>query len=213
MDIILSNGKNYKLIQKIKNKGFVSITTITKGRNAFGIVGKNVNEISSNDRVSLDQFELRCKYEEIRYVSKNQILKNTKIVENWKIFISKGNGGAGILTDDKAVAILGKPFIGKPFSACTDSLIPIGSFQTEYEAQSLLNYIKSKFFRYIVGLLKVSQNVYQNVYKFVPLQDFTEKSDIDWNKSIAEIDRQLYNKYNLTEEEVGFIEKMIKPMD
>jgi hypothetical protein len=64
----------------------------------------------------------------------------------------------------------------------------------------------------MVGLLKVSQNVYQNVYQFVPLQDFTPASDIDWNKSISEIDMQLYQKYNLNAEEIAFIEAMIKPM-
>ena len=65
----------------------------------------------------------------------------------------------------------------------------------------------------MVGLLKVSQNVYQNVYQFVPLQDFTEKSEIDWNKPIPEIDKQLYKKYSLTKEEISFIESMIKPME
>lgn len=213
LDIVLSSGKNYQLLNKVKNADFVSLTTITQGRNAFGIVGKNVEQISTANRINSEQYELRCKYEEIRFVSKEQIAKNLEIAENWKIFISKGNGGAGLLTDNKIVAILGKPYIGSPKSACTDSLIPIGSFKTEFEAISLLNYIKTKFFRYMVGLLKVSQNVSQNVYQFVPLQDFTNKSDIDWNKPIPEIDKQLYTKYGLTNEEIGFIESMIKPME
>lgn len=213
LDIVLSSGKNYQLLNKVKNADFISLTTITQGRNAFGIVGKNVDKISTTNRINSEQYELRCKYEEIRFVAREQITKNTEIAENWKIFISKGNGGAGLLTDNKVVAILGKPYIGKPKSACTDSLIPIGSFKTKFEAISLLKYIKTKFFRYMVGLLKVSQNVYQNVYQFVPLQDFTEKSDIDWSKSIPEIDRQFYAKYGLTEEEIGFIESMIKPME
>lgn len=61
----------------------------------------------------------------------------------------------------------------------------------------------------MVGILKVSQNVYQ----FVPLQDFTDKSDIDWSKSVAEIDQQLYKKYNLDDSEIALIESMIKPME
>ena len=65
----------------------------------------------------------------------------------------------------------------------------------------------------LLGSLKVTQHNKKDVWRNIPLQDFTEKSDIDWNKSIPEIDRQLYNKYNLTEEEIGFIEKMIKPMN
>ena len=72
--------------------------------------------------------------------------------------------------------------------------------------------MSSKFLRFCVGILKVSQNLYQNVYAFVPLQDFTSESDIDWSKSIEEIDAQLYAKYNLSDEEISFIESMIKPM-
>jgi type II restriction enzyme len=211
-DIILSNGRNYQFIKKIKSSNFVSMTSITQGRNAFGIVGKNVNLISKEYYFD-GSYELRCKYEEIRYIEKRYINKNIDIADKWKIFTSKGNGGAGLLTDNKQVAILGKAFIGKPNSVCTDSLIPIGSFETEYEAMSLLSYFKTKFFRYVVGLLKTSQNVYQNVYQFVPLQDFTENSDIDWSKSISDIDQQLYKKYHLSNEEIMFIENKIQPMD
>ncbi len=212
LDIILSSSRNYKLIQKIKNDNFISMTTITQGRNAFGIVGKNVNKISMSTKQK-GFYELRCKHEEIRYVDKKYITKNIEIADKWKIFISKANGAAGLLTDEKMVAILGKPYLGKPLSVCTDSLIPIGSFDTEFEANSLINYIKTKFLRYTVGLLKVSQNIYQNVYEFVPLQDFTENSDIDWSKSISEIDQQLYKKYNLSNEEIAFIEEKVQPMD
>jgi hypothetical protein len=211
LDIILSNGRNYRLIQKIKSDDFVSITTITQGRNAFGIIGKNVNDISTKEK-SKGDYEIRCKYEEIRYIKKEYITKNINIADSWKVLISKGNGGAGLLTDNKEVAILGKPYIGKPKSVCTDSLIPIGCFTTEFEAVALSNYIKTKFFRYMIGLLKVSQNVLQNVYQFVPLQDFTSASDIDWNQSVADIDQQLYAKYGLSDEEVAFIEGMIKEM-
>ena len=64
----------------------------------------------------------------------------------------------------------------------------------------------------MLGVLKVTQDNNKEVWKFVPLQDFTENSDIDWSKSIPEIDQQLYAKYNLNEEEISFIESMIKPM-
>jgi hypothetical protein len=73
--------------------------------------------------------------------------------------------------------------------------------------------MKTKFFRFCVGILKTSQNLYQIVYKFVPIQDFTTASDINWKKSIKEIDTELYAKYKLTDEEIAFIESMIKPMD
>lgn len=211
LDIILSSGFSHNIISKVKNEDFESITAITKGRNAFGILGKNANEFSSSIYQN-GYYELRCKHEEIRYVNSELISKNKEIADKWKIFISKSNGAAGLLTDNKEVSILGKPYLAKPKSACTDSLIPIGNFETEFEAKSLESYIKTKFLRYMVGILKTSQNILQNVYQFVPIQDFTPESDIDWTKSIEEIDNQLYEKYKLNNEEVKFIEEIIKPM-
>lgn len=212
LDIVVSSSENYAILQKIRNEQFVSLTTITKGRDAFGITGKNANNVSSSTAFN-DAYELRCAHEEIRYVSKNKITKNVELADKWKIFISKGNGGAGTLGDEKQVAILGKPYIGKAKSVCTDSLIPIGCFETEEEALNLQKYIKTKFLRYIVGILKVSQNVSQNVYQFVPLQDFTINSDIKWDKTIEEISEQLCNKYGFTVEEKELINNKIKPME
>ena len=71
----------------------------------------------------------------------------------------------------------------------------------------------TKFLRFMVGILKTSQNVYQVVYQFVPVQDFTDNSDIDWSQPIPEIDKQLYAKYGLDDGEIEFIESMIKPME
>lgn len=105
-----------------------------------------------------------------------------------------------------------KSYLAEPLSACTDSLIPVGKFSTKAEAESVLKYVKTKFLRFIVGILKVSQNIYQNVYKLVPMQDFSNKSDIDWSLPVSDIDKQLYKKYSLTEEETQYIEDIIKPM-
>jgi len=211
LDIILSSGFSHNIISKVKKDDFKSITEITKGRNAFGILGKNANEISSTTKKK-EYYVLRCKHEEIRYVDKTLITKNLELADKWKIFISKSNGGAGLLTDNNAVSILGKPYLAEPKSACTDSLIPIGDFETKFEAEALASYLKTKFLRYMVGILKTSQNILQNVYQFVPLQNFTPKSDIDWSKSIEEIDQQLYKKYKLNKEEKEFIENIIRPM-
>ena len=125
--------------------------------------------------------KVQCAYEEILYTDKKNISKNIEIMNSWKVFTSKGNGGAGLLGDDKSVSILGKPYVAGPDCVCTDSLIPIGCFKTKEEAVNLQKYMNTKFLRFAVGILKTSQNVYQNVYQFVPMQDFTNKSDIDWS--------------------------------
>lgn len=91
-------------------------------------------------------------------------------------------------------------------------MIPIGKFDNLFEAESLQKYIKTKFLRYMVSLVKSSQNTTQIVYKFVPMQDFTNHSDIDWYKSVADIDEQLFDKYHLSVEEREHIKNSIKDM-
>lgn len=89
----------------------------------------------------------------------------------------------------------------------------IGKFDNEYEAKSLYKYIKGKFARALLGSLKATQDNKKDTWKNVPLQDFTKESDIDWAKSIHEIDLQLYKKYNLNNDEINFIETKVKEMD
>ncbi len=109
--------------------------------------------------------------------------------------------------------VIGMPYVGKPQTACTDSLFTIGKFDNMEEAVNLCSYIKTKFLRYLVSILKSSQNVTQIVYEYVPMQDFSSTSDIDWTQHIEKIDKQLYKKYDLTAEEIALIESTVKYMD
>jgi len=207
MDIILSDNRDYKILQKIHHEN--SLTQITTGRNPFGIIGKEdfVQSISTLNKAK-DSCVLRCKNNNIRYVTRDKLTKNKDILKKYKIIISKS---AGDPATDKN--IIGTPYLGNPWDACTDSFITIGAFNTKAEAIHLQKYIKTTFLRYLVSILKTSQNVTQIVYKYVPLQNFTSKSDIDWSKTIAEIDQQLFTKYGLTAEEIAFIESKVKPME
>ena len=114
------------------------------------------------------------------------------------------------MNDDNQNAI-----VGEPQSICTETYLVVGADLdlSETSANNLSIYLKTKFARYLHGVAKISQHGTAKTYRFVPLQDFTEHSDIDWSKSIAEIDQQLYRKYNLSDDEIAFIEKMIKPME
>lgn len=88
----------------------------------------------------------------------------------------------------------------------------MGAFEDEQQASNLLKYLKTKLVRTLLGSLKVTQDNKKDTWANVPMQDFTAGSDIDWSKSVEEIDAQLYAKYNLSDEEIVFIESMIKPM-
>lgn len=129
-----------------------------------------------------------------------------KNLEKWKVILPKSNG-SGALGE-----VLSTPLIGQPLIGHTQSFISIGAFDTKAEAEALLKYVESKFARAMLGILKITQDNKKTVWKFVPMQDFTTASDIDWSKSIHEIDLQLYRKYGLDEKEIEFIETHVKEM-
>ena len=140
-----------------------------------------------------------------RYIRADYVNQGCNLYD-WKIFVPKANG-SGTLGE-----VLTTPVIGQPVIGHTESFMSIGKFATQDEAEAALKYIKSKFARVLLGILKVTQDNPQTVWKYVPLQDFTEHSDIDWTASIGEIDRQLYAKYGLSDEEIAFIETRVKEM-
>lgn len=110
-------------------------------------------------------------------------------------------------------AQIGTPIVLGPGEAVTQSFITIGCFQDKLVAEACLKYVKTQFARALLGVLKVTQHNPAKVWKHVPLQDFTSDSGIDWTKSVAEIDQELYEKYELTPEDIDFIEAQIKPME
>ena len=103
--------------------------------------------------------------------------------------------------------------LSTPLVGHTQTYLSFGAFNTEYEANSCFKYIKTKFARVMLGILKVTQDNKAGTWRYVPLQDFTSNSDIDWSKSIHEIDLQLYKKYGLDDKEIEFIETHVKEME
>ena len=104
------------------------------------------------------------------------------------------------------------PTVGAELVGYTQTFIGIGAFDTKYEAESALKYTKTKFCRTMLGILKITQDNDRETWRCVPLQDFTSNSDIDWSKTIHDIDLQLYRKYGLDETEIDFIETHVKEM-
>ena len=133
---------------------------------------------------------------------KKKYLKTPDNFEYYKVFIPKANGSGAI------GEVLSTPVVGH-----TVTFLSIGKFETEAKATAVLKYIKTKFARAMLGTLKVTQDNPREVWLNVPLQDFTEKSDIDWSKSIPEIDKQLYSKYGLSQDEIDFIETKVSAME
>lgn len=133
-------------------------------------------------------------------------VNNVANLDKYKLFMPKANG-TGAFGE-----VLTLPEISEPGVGATESFVSIGLFDTAEECDNLLKYIKSRFMRTMLGVVKITQDLTPSKWKYVPLQDFTAHSDIDWSKSVAEIDRQLYRKYDLTADEIEFIETHVKEM-
>jgi site-specific DNA-methyltransferase (adenine-specific) len=132
-------------------------------------------------------------------VSLSQIQQNAAWVNKYKVYISRAYGERIA----SSYWVTGKPFLGEPGTCCSETYIVIGPCASKKEAKAIMSYIRTRFFRFLVLLIKNTQDAPQKVYSFVPMQDFTEL----WT------DEKLYKKYGLTKDEIAFIESMVRPME
>ena len=213
-DIIIRNPQLSKIVQKIvKFKNARYVDSIISNDTPFGISSnpksskKNPMKVyeDCNSHHNTKLYYIEKLVRKVGYVDRTYITKNSKYIDKWKVFVP-GAGGSG---NDPYV--LGKPIVAPSNSVCSQSFL-FAAFDDDIQANNFKSYLLTKFFRALVSAIKISQSAPNRVYKFVPIQDFTNSSDIDWSKSIAEIDKQLYSKYNLTQGEIDFIESKIKPL-
>ena len=134
-------------------------------------------------------------------------MTNNTNLYNYKVFVPAANG-SGALGENLSTPMIGTPMIGSSYT-----FMSIGKFNTLEEAKAVEKYIKTKFTRVLLGILKITQHNPVTTWRLIPMQDFTPNSDIDWSQSIPEIDQQLYRKYNLSQDEIDFIETKVQAMD
>ena len=182
------------IMNKINTRNEKNFSIQISSRKPFGIeTNAHINREKKNDSI------LIYAYPDNGYISKSKVILNKEWVDEYKVLISYAYGERG----DFPYLVLGKPFIGEPNSCCTETYLVIGPFATRRICENVISYIKTKFFRFLVLLRKNTQHATSKVYQFVPQQDFSKP----WT------DEELYKKYGLTEEEIAFIESMIRPME
>lgn len=142
-----------------------------------------------------------------KYIRKDYIEDTGATLNHYTLLMAKAIG-SGVFGET-----LSKGQIAPPGTGYLQTFIGIGSYQTYEETENTGKYIKTKFCRALLGVLKITQDCPGPKWAFVPLQDFTDESDIDWSKSIPEIDQQLYRKYRLEDDEIEFIESHVKEMN
>lgn len=136
------------------------------------------------------------------YVQRDEVTSNLSMIDSWKVFVGRAAPGTGN-KDTYPHRVISTPFLGKPGEICSETYLCIGSFANEEEATSALSYLKTRFVRFLILLHKASQDTTRKVYTFVPMQTW----DRIWT------DEMLYEKYGLTDEEIAFIESIVRPME
>ena len=212
LDIFVRDSNAIRILQKVNRDGAVNLDNYISAAKAFGFRTFFIKDARfRSSSADLDN-PIKCygRAGKIGYVEESEIPSHKEWISKWKVYVPESNNIGTELNDDNQNAI-----VGEPQSICTETYLVVGADLdlSETSANNLSIYLKTKFARYLHGVAKISQHGTAKTYRFVPLQDFTEHSDIDWGKSIAEIDQQLYRKYNLSDDEIAFIEKMIKPME
>lgn len=181
-------------------------------RTPFAFMNEKPNDDNEYYRIyGLENGKRTSKWIKKEYLSPR--FPNNNNIEGYKVYISKADGAAGQIGKPVPARIIGKPDCAEPDASFVPSFISIGNFSTDGEAQNLSKYLRTKFVRTLIGVLKVTQDITPEKCKYVPLQNFTTSSDIDWSKTIAEIDQQLYKKYGFTQREIDFIETHVKEME
>ena len=188
-----------------KCKSEKNFDSIVNTRNPFGLSSNVRGEKSGELRLISSAG--------ISWLPKSAVPSSNTLLSKYKILMSKVTAEhAGEPDRNGQFKIVSRTEVVGPNDVCTDSYLIIGESEHKSVVENEYKYIQTRFARFLLMLAVSSINLSPDKFQFVPLQDFTEDSDIDWSKPIPDIDKQLYKKYNLTEEEIEFIEKMIKPM-
>lgn len=141
-----------------------------------------------------------------RFIPRKYLDISHENLMKYKVLVPRSNGSGAI------GEVLSTPILGEPILGYTRTFLGIGAFDSKEEAENALKYVRTKFARTMLGILKITQDNPIETWRVVPLQDFTKNSDIDWSKSVSEIDKQLYKKYGLSPEEIAFIESKVREM-
>lgn len=187
-------NKAISILKKIKAKNPETIENDVSSRKPFGLA--TTERPTGKGTLKLYATKTVGKYE------RRNILTGAFMLDKWKVLVSNGYGEGGESREYPRM-IIGKPIIAPPNSACTETYIVVSYFETEEDAQNFANYLRTKFFRFCVGLLKNTQHTTKDRFAFVPKMDMRKKWD----------DKKLYKYFGLTAEEINFIETIVRPME
>lgn len=193
-DTFIRFNNAVSIFRKIANSNEKSFSCLISSRKPFGLTTSVTPHKDAKDN-DIKIFS----YNNNGCINRDSIKVNQELIDKHKVYISYAYGERGAFP----YLVLGKPFYGAKGTCCSETYLVIGPFTSEDMCNNVIQYIKTKFFRFLILLIKNTQHATSKVYQFVPMQDFTES----WT------DEKLYDKYGLTPDEIAFIESMIRPME
>ena len=183
------------IIKKVKIKNEDLFQNMVSFRNPFKIDAK---VLISENQTKTNNLKIYA-HPDDGWISEGDLGRKPEVLGSYKVFISKAYGERGSFP----YLVLGKPFIGNPMEVSTETYLSIGPLKSKEEAENLISYINTKFFRFLVLQKKNTQNCPRSVFEFVPMQDFSKS----WS------DETIYKKYSLTKKEINYIESLVRPRD
>ncbi len=198
-DVFIRDPRAVQVLHKVLQAGEASVTEILTPDTPFGLATNFDGFRATKGENDVALHYVRSGKRSVGYVRRTLISKNSELIDRWKVLVPKAGSDGGQKIPD---SVLGKPLLSGPPSVCTQSFLAF-SVDSKKQAESLDSYYRTKFFRFLVSLRKMTQDALRSTYTWVPQQTW----DREWT------DTELYKKYKLTKDEVAFIESMIRPME
>ena len=198
-DVFIRDERALTILRKVRQKKESGILDLISGDTPFGIATNfdGWNERPGRGRIPLHLIHRNKRM--VGYVERDAIRKNSDLIDAWKVLVPKAYGAG----ESYPHQILGKEIVASPPSSCTQTYLTISPFKSEEEALSFASYYRTRFFRFLVSVRKITQDALKSTYTWVPKQT--------WDRNWTDVD--LYRKYGITDEEIAYIESMIRPMD
>jgi site-specific DNA-methyltransferase (adenine-specific) len=192
-DVFIRYNEAIEILHKVKAHNEVSFSTIVRPAMTFGF--RTFFKDFDRDTYKTGYIKVYANRSQ-GFVKKEKVLRSMEWIDKWKVVVPEAIGIGNMKVDCL------KPIISEPYSINTETYIMNGPYKSKLEAENVVSYINTKFFHFLLGLKKITQHTTQSVYQFIPMQDFSKS----WT------DEELYKKYDFNDDEISFVNSMVRPM-
>lgn len=197
-DVFVRDERALGILRKVLALQEPSVIDLVSGDTPYGIATNFQDWSDKGEKGKIALYLINRTKRTVGHVARSVIRKNVDTIDAWKVFVPKAYGAG----ETSPHQILGKEIVASPPSVCTQSYLAVSPFQSELAAQSFASYYRTRLFRFLVSLRKITQDALRSTYSWVPQQAW----DRDWTDDV------LYKKYGITKDEIAFINSMIRPM-